>query len=70
MQAGSLDTLLMDRTRESGKNNYELVSELAFRIYEQEGRPKGRAEEHWHRAERAMQLLRLSDPPGRGSLKP
>jgi hypothetical protein len=51
-------------TTTSGKSDYELVSELAFRIYEQEGCPEGMAEEHWRRAERALERLRLSEPPG------
>lgn len=61
----SRDSCLMNHPRESGNNDYEIVSELAFRIYEQEGRPIGKAKEHWRRAEKALQLLRLSEPPGR-----
>lgn len=49
----------------SGKSDYELISELAFRIYEQEGCPEGQADDHWSRAERALQQLRLSDLPRR-----
>lgn len=48
----------------SDKSDYDLISELAFRIYEQEGRPEGMAEDHWRRAERALEQLRLSEPPG------
>jgi hypothetical protein len=28
----------------------QLVADLAFRLWEQEGRPEGRAEHHWLRA--------------------
>lgn len=38
----------------------EDIARLAFRYYEEEGRPEGRAEEHWHRAE---QVLRGIVPP-------
>jgi len=30
------------------------VSRLAYRYYEEEGRPDGRAEEHWSRAQEAL----------------
>ena len=30
------------------------IARLAFRYYEEEGRPEGRAEEHWFRAEREI----------------
>lgn len=42
---------------------HEQIADLAFRIYEQDGRPEGMAEEHWRRAERALKMLKLSEPP-------
>ena len=36
------------------------IAHLAYRYYEEEGRPDGRADEHWHRAE---QVLRGIVPP-------
>jgi hypothetical protein len=45
------------------KTEHELISELAFRIYEQEGCPEDMAHEHWFRAERALRQLHLADPP-------
>lgn len=36
------------------------IAHLAYRYYEEEGRPEGCAEEHWHRAE---QVLRGIVPP-------
>jgi hypothetical protein len=36
------------------------VARLAYRYYEEEGHPEGRAEEHWHRAE---QTIRGIVPP-------
>jgi hypothetical protein len=53
-----------------GKTEYELIAELAYRIYEQEGRPEDRAEEHWRRAERALRQLRLSNPPAESPREP
>ncbi len=44
-------------------STHDLVSELAFHIYEQEGHPEGRAIDHWTRAERAVAQLRLSEAP-------
>ena len=32
-------------------NRDEEIARLAFRFYEEEGRPDGRAAEHWRRAE-------------------
>lgn len=30
------------------------IARLAFQFYEEEGRPEGRAEEHWRRAEQTL----------------
>ena len=30
------------------------IAALAYRFYEEEGRPEGRADEHWFRAEREL----------------
>lgn len=35
-------------------NPEEEIARLAHRYYEEEGRPEGRAEEHWFRAEREI----------------
>jgi hypothetical protein len=35
-------------------NLEEEIARLAHRYYEEEGRPEGRAEEHWFRAEREI----------------
>ena len=35
----------------------EQIALLAYRYYEEEGRPEGRAEEHWHRAEKELRGL-------------
>lgn len=37
-----------------GANLDEEIARLAHRYYEEEGRPEGRAEEHWLRAEREI----------------
>jgi len=44
-------------------SEHEQIADLAFRIYEQDGKPEGMAEEHWLRAERALRMLKLSEPP-------
>jgi hypothetical protein len=31
-------------------NRDQIVADLAYRLWEEEGRPQGRAEEHWLRA--------------------
>ena len=36
---------------EAPVNRDEEIARLAYRYYEEEGRPDGRAEEHWSRAE-------------------
>lgn len=35
-------------------SQHTLIAELAYRMYEQDGKPDGKAEEHWARAERAL----------------
>jgi hypothetical protein len=39
---------------------HEQVESLAYRLYEDEGRPDGRADEHWARAEQFIQAERLA----------
>lgn len=41
----------------SDDHRSKLTSELAYRMYEQDGKPDGKADEHWERAERALGLL-------------
>lgn len=38
------------------------IEQLAYRIYETEGRPEGKEAEHWARAERAIHEQRLAGP--------
>lgn len=38
------------------------IAQLAFRIYESEGCPEGRAADHWAKAERAIHEQRLPGP--------
>ncbi|CAN5724054.1 hypothetical protein BH09VER1_BH09VER1_35080 [soil metagenome] len=49
----------LDTTRLTEQSQIE---QLAFRIYETEGKPEGRAAEHWARAERAIHEQRLAGP--------
>jgi DUF2934 family protein len=37
-----------------------LVESLAYRLYEDEGKPEGRADEHWARAEQFIRAERLA----------
>ncbi len=38
------------------------IAIVAHRFYEQEGRPDGKAEEHWARAKQELQQLRSTQP--------
>jgi hypothetical protein len=38
----------------------EEVESLAYRLYEEEGKPEGRAEEHWIRAQEFIRAQRLA----------
>lgn len=38
------------------------IAQLAYQIYEKDGRPEGCAAEHWARAERAIHEQRLPGP--------
>jgi hypothetical protein len=40
----------------------EQIAALAFRFYEDEGRPEGRADEHWQRAVEALQQAQDTPP--------
>jgi hypothetical protein len=40
------------------------VAQIAYRIWQEEGRPRGREQEHWWRAEKAFQ----ADKPIRGAV--
>ena len=49
------------------------IQELAHEIWEREGRPDGRAEEHWSQAERELggaQKSRSANKSGNGTEKP
>ena len=39
----------------------QVIREQAYRIWEQEGRPEGRQQEHWIRAERELEFRRMED---------
>jgi Protein of unknown function (DUF2934) len=39
---------------------HEQSESLAYRLYEDEGRPDGRAEEHWARAEESIHSQRMA----------
>jgi Protein of unknown function (DUF2934) len=39
---------------------HEEVKNLAYRLYEDEGKPEGRAEEHWAKAEEFIHAQRLA----------
>ena len=36
------------------KPGYDEIAALAYRFYEEEGRPDGRDQEHWYKAEAVM----------------
>lgn len=39
---------------------HEQIADLAYRLYEDEGKPNGRADEHWARAEEFIHSQRLA----------
>ncbi len=39
---------------------HEHIESLAYRLYEDEGKPDGRADEHWARAEEIINSQRLA----------
>jgi hypothetical protein len=41
-------------------SKHEEIEILAYRIYEDEGKPEGRAEEHWARAEEFVHAQQLA----------
>jgi len=47
----------------------ERITALAYQIYEKEGRPDGRDQEHWAKAQRAVHEQRLGTivPPDGGT---
>ncbi|MFO1505189.1 MAG: DUF2934 domain-containing protein [Steroidobacteraceae bacterium] len=47
----------------------ELMEFMAYHLWEREGRPAGRAEDHWREAERLLEIefrLGYPDPTGAG----
>jgi len=52
----------MENSPTAGLSEQAQIAQLAFRIYECEGRPEGQAAEHWTRAERAIHEQRLPAP--------
>jgi hypothetical protein len=42
----------------------EKIQALAHSLWEQQGRPEGRAEEHWHEAEELFRANWLADKEG------
>lgn len=45
---------------------HQKISEIAQRLYDEEGRPDGQAEEHWHRAEEILRQ-QTQEPTEEGS---
>jgi len=43
---GPRTTIITDRS--------ETIRDLAHKIWEEEGKPEGRADEHWHKAEKLI----------------
>ena len=54
------DKTSADSAKNSGVPFEQDIERLAYRYYEDEGRPEGQHEAHWHRAE---QVLRGAVPP-------
>jgi len=54
-----LDALLTARSLRSSAPTYDQVARAAYRLWEQEGRPHGRDQEHWYQA-----LEQLRPPAG------
>jgi hypothetical protein len=55
----SLEASLADDTQDMPMYDAErerLIRELAYQLWESEGRPEGREEEYWHRARERTQL--------------
>ena len=42
---------------------HEEIENFAYRLYEDEGKPEGRADEHWASAEQFVHAERLAIPP-------
>lgn len=49
------------------RNVQERVRQRAYRLWEQEGRPEGQAEEHWRRAEAEVAGLNPGDEASPGT---
>lgn len=43
------------------ENREQVIRDHAYRIWEQEGRPEGRQQEHWVQAERELEARRMDD---------
>ena len=52
--------------------NRDQIAERAFQIWESEGQPNGRDQEHWQRAEAelAETMKKMTTPPGKPAAKP
>jgi len=47
------------------------IQKLAYQIWEKEGRPQGRAEEHWRQAEKQLEVeFRVGFPDATGNEDP
>ncbi len=44
-----------------GEDREKRIRELAYAIWQQEGRPEGRAEEHWRMAETAVEAMERAE---------
>jgi hypothetical protein len=47
----------------SDDENERLIRELAYQLWESEGRPEGREEEYWHRARERLEAEAQSSYP-------
>ncbi len=45
----------------TGEDRQKRIRELAYAIWQQEGRPEGRAEEHWRMAEAAVEAMERAE---------
>lgn len=44
-----------------GEDREQRIRELAYAIWEQEGRPEGRSERHWETAEKAVEAMERAE---------
>jgi hypothetical protein len=53
------------------QNNLEhLIRARAHQLWEQEGRPDGRAEDHWREARKLVEIEGMKQPGGKAAIPP